>query len=48
MLLGAGKRLFGDGTRPAALTLSDHRLSSTGVTMTTYERSDAIQTGSLR
>ncbi|MGB9185748.1 MAG: dihydrofolate reductase family protein, partial [Solirubrobacteraceae bacterium] len=47
MLLGAGKRLFADGTRPAALKVTDHQLSSTGVTMTTYARAGDIQTGSF-
>jgi dihydrofolate reductase len=47
LLLGAGKRLFGDGTAPAALNVTDNRLSTTGVTITIYERAGDIQAGSF-
>jgi dihydrofolate reductase len=47
LVLGPGKRLFGDGTVPAALKLVDSRTSSTGVVMTTYVPDGAIRTGSF-
>lgn len=36
LLLGMGKELFGNGTAPARLTLKDHRVSTTGVTIARY------------
>jgi len=47
LLLGRGKRFFGSGTVPAALTLVDSKVSSTGVTMATYVREGDIRTGSF-
>ena len=47
LVLGPGKRLFGDGTVPAALKLIDSRTSSTGVVMATYVPDGAIRTGSF-
>jgi dihydrofolate reductase len=47
LLLGHGKRLFGKGTIPAALKLTDSKTSSTGVIMSTYKRAGAITTGSF-
>jgi dihydrofolate reductase len=47
MVLGAGKRLFGDGTIPAALKLVDSKVSKTGVTMNTYQRAGDIDVGSF-
>ena len=47
LVLGTGKRLFGDGTHPAALKLLDSRVSTTGVTIATYERAGAIDPGSF-
>ena len=47
MVLGAGKRLFGDGTIPAALKLVDSKVSKTGVTINTYERAGDIDVGSF-
>ena len=37
VLLGGGKRLFGDGTPPRALRMIEHRLSRNGIAMPTYE-----------
>ena len=34
VVLGAGKRLFGEGTQPGALRLLDHRVGSKGVIVT--------------
>jgi dihydrofolate reductase len=47
LLLGSGKRLFGEGTMPAALKLTASKTSSTGVTMNTYLRDGAVRTGSF-
>ncbi|MGX5803155.1 dihydrofolate reductase family protein [Bradyrhizobium sp. Arg314] len=47
LLLGKGKRLFGDGTLPAAFRLVKSQASSTGVIMATYERSGEIKVGSF-
>jgi hypothetical protein len=40
--LGAGKRLFADGTIPAAFKLTESIISSTGVIFVTYERAGTI------
>jgi dihydrofolate reductase len=45
LLLGSGKRLFGDGTVPAALELVDSTVSKTGVTINTYRRAGDVETG---
>ncbi|AZO11919.1 MULTISPECIES: dihydrofolate reductase family protein [unclassified Mesorhizobium] len=47
LLLGKGKRLFGDGAMPAAFRLTRSQASSTGVIMANYERSGEIRTGSF-
>ena len=47
VLLGGGKRLFGDGTIPAGLRLVDTKTSTTGVIIATYERAGAINYGSF-
>lgn len=47
LLLGKGKRLFGDAAMPAAFKLVKSRNSSTGVIMATYERSGEIEVGSF-
>ncbi|HSI30146.1 MAG TPA: dihydrofolate reductase family protein [Miltoncostaeaceae bacterium] len=47
VLLGEGKRLFGEGTRPAGLELADAKTSSTGVALHTYRRAGAVKTGSF-
>jgi dihydrofolate reductase len=47
LVLGSGKRLFGDGTVPAALKLVDSKVSKTGVALCTYERAGDIDTGSF-
>jgi dihydrofolate reductase len=48
LLLGAGKRLFGQGTIPGALKLTATSMSTTGVVMSVYERAGAISTGSFQ
>lgn len=47
ILLGGGKRLFSDGTIPRGLSLVESKTSTTGVIMTTYERTGGIETGSF-
>lgn len=47
LVLGRGKRLFGQGTAPGALSLVENTLSTTGVTMSVYARAGAVKTGSF-
>jgi len=47
VVLGTGKRLFADGTVPAALRLTDSRVSTTGVVIGTYQPAGEVQTGSF-
>jgi dihydrofolate reductase len=47
LVLGSGKRLFGQGAMPAGMKLVDTKASTTGVTMSTYVRSGAVSTGSF-
>ncbi|RUU89791.1 MULTISPECIES: dihydrofolate reductase family protein [unclassified Mesorhizobium] len=47
LLLGKGKRLFGDSAMPAAFKLIKSQATSTGVIMATYERSGEIKVGSF-
>jgi dihydrofolate reductase len=45
VMVGAGKRFFGDGTSPGALKLVDTKVSSTGVTINTYQPAGEIEIG---
>ena len=45
--LGSGKRLFADGTIPAALKVTESTVTSKGVIIVNYERAGAVPTGSL-
>ena len=45
--LGDGKRLFADGTIPAAFKVTESQVTSKGVIVVNYERAGAITTGSL-
>ena len=45
--LGAGKRLFAQGTIPAAFTLVDSKTSPTGVIVATLKRAGEVKTGSF-
>lgn len=47
IVLGRGKKLFGDGAFPAALKLVDSKVSGSGVTMNKYVRDGEIVTGSF-
>jgi len=45
--LGKGKRLFAEGTIPAAFKVTESIVGSTGVILANYERAGAVQTGSF-
>ncbi len=45
--LGGGKRLFADGTIPAAFKVTESTVTSKGVIIVHYERTGAVPTGSL-
>ena len=47
VVIGSGKRLFADGTIPAALKLVDSKVSTTGVVIGTYEPAGELVTGSF-
>jgi dihydrofolate reductase len=47
IVLGSGKRLFGEGTPPFALTLLDHRTGKSGVRIATYAPGGEVPTGSF-
>lgn len=45
--LGSGKRLFAEGTLPAAFELVDSKITSKGVIIANYKRSGVVKTGSF-
>lgn len=45
--LGTGKRLFGDGTIPAAFTLLESSVTPSGVIVANYKRAGKVKTGSF-
>jgi dihydrofolate reductase len=47
VVIGTGKRFFGEGTIPAALKLVDSQVSKTGVTISVYERAGDVEPGSF-
>ncbi|TPI34860.1 dihydrofolate reductase [Mesorhizobium sp. B3-1-9] len=47
LVLGKGKRLFGDSAMPAAFKLVKSQASATGVIIAIYERAGEIRTGSF-
>ena len=47
VVLGSGKRLFGEGAPPRTLKLVDSQVSSTGVVMGTYQPGGDVQPGSF-
>jgi hypothetical protein len=48
VVLGGGKRLFGDGAIPAGLKLVETRSFPTGVILAKYEPAGDVQTGSFQ
>jgi dihydrofolate reductase len=47
VVIGTGKRLFGEGAIPAALELVDSQVTKTGVTANVYRRAGDVGTGSF-
>ena len=47
LTLGKGKNLFGDGPIPAAFTLVESTVSSTGVIFANYKRAGDVKTGTV-
>ena len=47
LTLGSGKRLFADGTVPAAFKVTYSKVSPNGIIIVNYERAGAITTGSF-
>ncbi|HYE27746.1 MAG TPA: dihydrofolate reductase family protein [Allosphingosinicella sp.] len=47
VILGSGKRLFGDGTAPGALRLVEHRVTARGNIVAAYEPAGAVEPGSF-
>ncbi|QYU66949.1 dihydrofolate reductase family protein [Leptolyngbya sp. 15MV] len=47
VVLGSGKRLFAQGTMPAALELTASQVSTTGVVIGTYRVAGPVRTGSF-
>ncbi len=45
--LGSGKRLFGEGTKPAAFTLTECKTSPRGIIVANYKRAGEVETGSF-
>jgi len=45
--LGTGKRLFGDGTMPAAFTLLKSSVTPNGVIFASYKRAGEVKTGTV-
>jgi len=47
LTLGTGKRLFTDGTIPAAFKVTESQVSPSGIIIVNYKRAGAVLTGSL-
>ena len=45
--LGSGKRLFGEGTIPAAFTLTESLVTPNGVIFANYKRAGKVKTGTI-
>ncbi|WP_242921552.1 dihydrofolate reductase family protein [Pontibacter liquoris] len=45
--LGNGKKLFGEGIMPAAFTLTESLITSTGVIIANYKRAGEVKTGTV-
>jgi dihydrofolate reductase len=45
VLLGRGKRLFGEGTKPGTLKLVESKVTPSGATIGVYHRAGAVKTG---
>jgi dihydrofolate reductase len=47
VVLGTGKRLFGDGTPPLAMRTTEHEVTSAGTLIATYQPAGEVATGSF-
>lgn len=47
LTLGSGKRLFADGTIPAAFKVTESQISPNGIIIANYERAGAVTIGSV-
>jgi dihydrofolate reductase len=47
VIIGSGKRLFGEGTIPTGFKLVDNKISGTGVIVARYAQTGELVTGSL-
>lgn len=47
VILGSGKRLFGEGTVPAAMRMAEHRITSGGAVIATYQPGGPVEPGSF-
>ncbi len=47
LTLGKGKKLFDNGTIPAAFTLTESTVTTTGVIITNYRRAGKVKTGTI-
>jgi dihydrofolate reductase len=47
LTLGSGKRLFAEGTMPAAFKVTDSVVTSSGIIIANYERAGAVTTGNI-
>jgi len=45
--LGSGKKLFDEGTIPAAFTLTESAVTPSGVIMANYKRAGKVKTGTV-
>ena len=45
IVLGNGKKLFGEGARPAAFTLVDNKVTTKGILIARYQRAGNVVTG---
>jgi dihydrofolate reductase len=47
LTLGSGKRLFAEGTIPAAFKVTESHVSPSGIILVNYERAGVVTTGSV-
>jgi dihydrofolate reductase len=47
VVLGSGKRVFGQGTAAGAFRLLEHRVTSNGMALATYDPAGAVETGTF-
>jgi dihydrofolate reductase len=47
IVLGSGKRMFGEGTPSATLKLVDHEVTNGGTVIATYEPAGSVETGTF-